>query len=216
MAMNHNDDHSGSRNADISTISLVTRRQVLIAGSVSIVSLCGQATGDAASVEAETRKGRRRKRERRRLSRPGGAFRTSQVKVANLTGQSLKVSFYYLPEEGTGYGPPTTDGKTYTVFPNSAEPYAPGQFRIGVLVHAYDAGNDLYVDMRNVHLWYPRAGAYQGRGLDPAAGSVGDVFIAEQNYGEGEAHTRGRVVLKRGNDSTYYIEWVVEISRARH
>ncbi|MCA9879279.1 MAG: hypothetical protein KC442_15920, partial [Thermomicrobiales bacterium] len=105
----------------------------------------------AAGVTGETRAGRRRKRQRRRMRRPGGAFRTSSVKVANRTREPLHVSLYQ-PKRGTGDHPPVTDGKTYAVLPDSWETYAPGQFRVGVLIHNLDPQDDLYVDMRNVLL----------------------------------------------------------------
>lgn len=190
----------------------VTRRLVLLAGGATVASLLSPPDGVAAGVTGETRAGRRRKRQRRRMRRPGGVFRTSSVKVANRTREPLHVSFYYQPEQGTDYDPPVTDGKTYSVFPDSWETYAPGQFRIGVLIHDLDPQDDLYVDMRNVALWYPRAGVYQARLLDPTDGWFGYEYIPEQNYSEREEHKRNRVLLRRASDSDYYIEWVLEIS----
>ncbi len=215
--MDYEDKHPCVHESHLASTLVTTRRQaMLLAGGLGIMSLWDQSTGLAAGVQSETREGRRRKRQRRRMRHPGGALRTSQVRVANLTPQALHVSFFYQPEDGLGYGLPVTNGKTYSVFPESPESYAPGQFRIGVLIREVEAGNDVYVDMRNVSLWYPRAGVYQGRAVDPTTGRLGDVFIPEQNYSEGESHARSRVVLKRGNDSAYYIEWVVEISSGKH
>ena len=214
--MDHEDEHPISDDTFTTMTPLATRRKALLAGGLGLVSLFAQSGSVTASVTSETRNGRRRKRQRRRLRRPGGVFRTSQVKVANLTSQVLHVSYFYQPEEGSDYGLPVTDGQIYSVFPQFPEPYAPGEFRIGVLIHDFEPGFDLYVDMRNVSLWYPRAGVYQGREVDPTTGWLGDTYIPEQNYSEGEAHSRNRVRLKRANDSTYYIEWVLEISPGDH
>ena len=69
---------------------------------------------------------------------------------------------------------------------------------------------DIYADVRNVSLFFPRGGVTHGTSLDPVANKFGDSFIAEQNFGEGEAQQNQNIVLQRVKDDSKgdsRIEW---------
>ncbi len=190
-----------------------TRRQMWRAAggfALAATGLFVPAALDAAAEQAGSAEPERRRR-------PGkGSFRDSALTVVNKTEVSLNCTFYLQNRIGyDSYDPPVADGGARSIDPEQSLRYAPGQFRIGVLVTNVDPGVDLYADVRNVQLWYPRGGVSSGGNLDPSSGNIGNPFIREQNYAQGERHKKARIVLQRNDDSIGQIEWELIIGERR-
>lgn len=147
---------------------------------------------------------------------PGrGPFRDSALTVVNKTAVPLNCTFFFQNRTGgDSYDPPVADGD-HAIEPAGSLRYAPERFRVGVLVKEVDPDTDLYADVRNVQLWYPRGGVSTGTNLDPATGIVGTPFIPEQNYAQGERRKKAKIVLNRNHDSSDFIEWELIVGEPR-
>jgi hypothetical protein len=147
--------------------------------------------------------------------RPGdGLFRDSALTVVNKTADPLNCTSFFQNRTGDSYDPPVADGD-HVIDPNGSFRYAPEQFRVGALVMDVDPDVDLYVDVRNLRLGYPRGGVSTGAKLDPAGGDVGAPFSPEQNYAQGERRKKAKIVLKRNHDSSDFIEWELIVGEPR-
>jgi hypothetical protein len=67
--------------------------------------------------------------------------------------------------------------------------------------------DDIYADVRNVSVWFPRGGVTKGSQLDPPNGKFGSAFIDEQTFVQTEAHDKSGITLWRKVDSENRIEW---------
>jgi hypothetical protein len=168
------------------------------------------AARDNASAE-----GRRRRRHRHRKHQRHGLFRNSALTVVNKTGQTLNCAFYFRVQTGPDdYGLPVLD-VTQAIAAGASFRYAHDHFRVGVLVRQVDPGVDLYTDVRNLSIGYPRGGVTTGAQLDPASSNFGSGFIPEEGYSQGEQHKRAKIVLKRRDDSADFIEWELTVGEFR-
>lgn len=176
-----------------------------------------------AMEETEARKHRKgrsrsrtqRRRERKRLRQSTGPFRNAALSVLNKSAAPLTCTWYYREHSsGDSYGNPVF-AKNQVIAMQEEGRFDPGYLRVGLLIWNIDPGLDLYVDVRNVGLWYPRGGVFRGAQLDPPTGKFGDAFIAEQNFSQKESRKRARVELKRREDSTTAIEWELVIGEGR-
>jgi hypothetical protein len=142
--------------------------------------------------------------------RGGGPFRSTALTVVNKGVNPLDCSFFYRIKTGLDdYAGPTANG-TKIVQPNESYRYNPDRYRVGVLIKQVLGPADIYADVRNVSFFFPRGGVTQGTSLDPAANKFGDAFIAEQNFGAGDAQQNQNVVLQRVKDDSRgetRIEW---------
>lgn len=88
--------------------------------------------------------------------------------------------------------------------------FDPLELRAGVLIRELNDGKDIFCDLRNLRIGYPRGGVSTGANLDPANGNVGTAYIPEQDFTEGEGKYNQRAVLERLKDDAkgaYRIEW---------
>lgn len=142
--------------------------------------------------------------------RGAGLFRSTALTVVNKGVNPLDCSFFYRIKTGLDdYAGPTANG-TRIINPNESYRYNPDRYRVGVLIKQVLGPADIYADVRNVSLFFPRGGVTQGTSLDPAANTFGASFIAEQNFGVGDAQQNQNVVLQRVNDDSKgdkRIEW---------
>lgn len=154
-----------------------------------------------------------------------GPFRAAALTVTNQFGiingveRPVICVFYYRIKTGLdAYGPAVAD-KEVTLHAGESFRYDPDRYRVGVLCkRSFDtevSSDDVYADVRNVSLWYPRGGVTTGPDLDPAAGKIGNsTLIREQDFTVDETHfdSRGRIGLSRVDDSDNRIEWKFFVS----
>jgi hypothetical protein len=146
-----------------------------------------------------------------------GLFRATALTVVNLPVYlsppvTLRCTFYYrIKTDLDAYGPPIASVER-TLAPGESFRYAPDRYRVGVLVKHFINADDFYADVRNVSFWFPRGGVTSGPNLDPPSGKVGNPFIAEQNFYEGESHALpAQMALQRNRDSDTHIEWELTV-----
>jgi hypothetical protein len=88
--------------------------------------------------------------------------------------------------------------------------FDPLELRAGVLIRELNEGQDIFCDVRNLRIGYPRGGVSTGVALDPANGNVGTAHIPEQDFAVDDEKFKPRVVLRRLSDDSNgerRIEW---------
>lgn len=134
-------------------------------------------------------------------------FRSSAVTVINRWPPPLECTFYYQIKTGLdSYAPPVADGDR-TILYNESFRYDPDRYRVGVLIRHTPGWQDVYADMRNVSLWFPRGSVVDGDNLDPHSGMDGHILINEQDFSQRETQRDGYFTLTRKDDSKDRIEW---------
>ena len=88
--------------------------------------------------------------------------------------------------------------------------FDPLEFRVGILIRELNEGKDVFCDVRNLRIGYPRGGVSTGDNLDPATGNFGAAYIREQGFSVDEEKYNSRAVLRRLSDDSHgerRIEW---------
>lgn len=182
----------------------------------------GALGGDKGGRRGNDNKGRHKKRNhgdkkgnKNDAPRGGGPlFRSTALKVVNSSANPLQAEFFYRIKTGLDdYGSPIANG-TQTISPGNSFRYDPDRYRVGVLIKRVLGPEDIYADVRNVSLFYPRGGVSKGRNLNPAGGTFGVDLISEANFFEGEEQQGENVVLQRLVDDSAgakRIEWQLVI-----
>lgn len=185
----------------------------------------GALDGGKGGRRGKDHKGRHRKRTHGDKKNKGrlkdhGPFRATAITVTNRFGiinhveRPISCVFYYRVKTGLdAYGPPVVDHEM-TLRAGQSFRYDPDRYRVGVLFkRSHDTettSEDIYADVRNVSLWFPRGGVTTGPDLDPVSGKTGNtVLIREQDFDQDEfqSDSHGLVGLSRVSDSDNRIEW---------
>ncbi len=214
-------------------------RRRLLAGAGGLVLAASGRSLPEWREEAEARKGtlgganggRRGKDHRgRHRKRNHGDRKKHKVKDIPLpfrrSALTVGVSFYDQPihcsffaarnQAGDNYAPfqwvedYTIYHSTSTDYPLDKYRFDSGEMRAGVLIREFFNGQDVFCDVRNMRTWFPRGRVTAGDNLDPAKGTFGAEFIAEQGYFEGEEQQSGVFRLQRQKDDSNgarRIEW---------
>jgi hypothetical protein len=136
-----------------------------------------------------------------------GPFRATALTVINRRSQALDCTFFFRIKTGLDdYDLPTANGQR-SLAPQESFRYDPDRYRVGVLVKQVFGTDDIYADVRNVSVWFPRGGVTKGSQLDPPNGKFGSAFIDEQMFVQTEAHDKSGITLWRKVDSENRIEW---------
>lgn len=179
----------------------------------------GALDGAKGGRRGNDRRGRHRKRshgdkkDNRKVQDLPLPFRNSALTVVNDLAEPLPCTFFAARNKaGDDYDPFYKVGDQTINDDNNDHEYRfdPQEMRAGVLIRKLNDGKDVFCDVRNLRLGYPRGGVTTGVNLDPANGNVGTAYIPEQSFSEEEEKYNQRAVLRRLNDDSKgarRIEW---------
>jgi hypothetical protein len=114
----------------------------------------------------------------------GGLFRSAALTVRSFTDPLFTYTFFYRIKTGLDDYGPWLASHAETPGAGASYRYAPGRFRVGVLVSAPSAAGEgqVFIDVRNLSFGVPRGSGRYGAGLDPVHNGLGTTLFTEQAF----------------------------------